>query len=344
MKRSRSLGNLKKIDNVAKTYLSAVDAQCPICKDILLFPCTLGCGHNFCYQCLKQLHSHIHNNAAQDDSSDDDDGDIPHVGDILHVVSPPPYDNLGTSNNIFYNRNCFNSVMLGKTQTKFMSELVLNKDKLQSHILRDCVFCDNCPDLTCPTCRLNVKVLPKPNIMMHENLKTMLGPIYENRMNDYLIDYSATFILKQYEKSQRYTTIKMLLQESIQAIEQAITFTNFMEAFSAYGPEEIVWCLNKLKEEKMFLIVKDLIISRDHYSSDFNKLLLDNLLASEDINYLLMHHPDLKLGNSNHDTKLIADLKKRFKGTRKGILKLLDDKELLDETMRKFLINNDMFD
>lgn len=329
--------------NTKDTLNDNLNYQCSICKDVLLFPCTLGCGHSFCYRCLKDLHNHIHGvriiGEPSDESYPDSDSEVDE--------EPAPrqlrcQSTASSYRDAFFNNQCFKSVVGKGTFNHFSSNLLMDKDKLLSHILNDSVFCDNCPKLQCPTCRLAVKVLPKPNILLHELLKNTLGELYEIRTYEYLTLYCEDVILEKYEQSERFKTIKMLVSESIRGIEQAVTFGNLMASFSAYGPEEIVWCLYKLSKGNTFVIVKDIIISHEYYSSDFEILLRDQKVTSDDINYLIVSHPSFSL--AGRSPSLVSALKKRFKGVRTGILSLMDDEIALNEAMRKCIIANNLLE
>jgi hypothetical protein len=184
--------------------------------------------------------------------------------------------------------------------------------------------------------------MPKPNILLHEALKQLFGDVYEERIQEYLSNYCDEFILEQYEQSDRYKTIKMLVTESIQSIEQAVSFSNLMDSFSAYGDEEIVWGLNKLGKGGTFIIVKDVIISHDHYSSDFNKMLSSQRVTSDDINYLIVSHPNFSLGGGRHSNALTESLKKRFKGIRTGPLAMIDNEVMLNQAMRQCIVTNNL--
>lgn len=326
------------------SYIEQLNPQCSICQNILLFPCTLGCGHSFCYRCLKDLHKHVHADGNHYESSDDS-GDEHENQEQNHEdgnVKRTAVNRGQAYKNTFFDDQCFRSVIGGKFKSNFSSELLLNKSQLLTHILQDSIFCDNCPGLKCPTCRLKVKVLPKPNILLHESLKQLLGQLYDSRVEDYLSSYSQDFMLEQYEQSDRFKTIKMLVSESIGAIQQAVTFSNLMDSFSAYDEVEIVWCLSKLLKENTFIIVKDIIISNSYYSSDFNKLLTAQKLTSDDINYLIVSHPHFSLGYGDHTQQLIQNLKKRFKGGKSGVLGLLDDEETLHQSIRECIANNNL--
>ena len=334
MRRSHSASqvSISRIDDVSKSSIESMNYGCSICTDVMLFPCTLGCGHSFCYRCLKNMHKHVHNQRCDSDadSEDDSEDEVPQV----------PQNSVDSYRNAFFDDQCFKAVVGGSASNKFTSKLLMDKTKLLSHILNDSVFCDNCPNLKCPTCRVSVKVMPKPNILLHEALKHLLHDVYESRIQEYLANYCDDFILEQYEQSDRYKTIKMLVTESIGAIQQAVKFSDLMDSFGAYGTEEIVWCLNKLMKGNTFIIVKDLIISHDNYSSDFNKLLSDQRVTSDDINYLITSHPSFSLGNDSN--VLITNLKKQFKGVRLGPLKMMDNEVLLNQGMRQCIVENNL--
>lgn len=360
MRRSRSEGYINvststtpttTITTSTKTNIDNFNPLCSICKDVLLFPCTLGCGHSFCYRCLKDMHSHVHGGQQHYESesaseSESESASSESESDIFTLTSQQLNRNSSnTYRDAFFDEQCFKSVVgSGNTFNNFSSSLLLDTNKLLRHILHDSVFCDNCPALKCPTCRLNVKVLPKPNILLHETLKKLLGDVYEMRIHEYLSTYCEDFILEQYEQSERFKTITLLVSESIQSIQQATSFNNLMGAFSAYGPEEIVWCLNKLGKGGTFIIVKDIIVSNAHYSSDFNKLLESQKVTSDDINYLMVSHPNFSLGDGGQTPTLMRSLKKRFKGVRTGALALMDNEDKLNEAMRQCIITNDLLE
>lgn len=323
---------LKKIDSAnstnsreSKQFLDDINAQCSICTDLLLFPCTLGCGHSFCYNCLKNLYKH-------NNSDDEEDEEVEKKSK--------------TYKESFYNNECFKAT-LGKdfkSSSKFNSKLLMNQDKLITHILNDSIYSSNCNGLKCPTCRENIQVLPKPNILLHKTLSSIFGELYEVRIQEYLSNYCEDFMLEQYERSERYKIIKELVSESIDSIEQAVSFDCLMESFNSYGPEEIVFCLSKLIKDQTFVAVKNMIISYNNYSIEFSNLLSSGQLTDNDINYLILSHPSFSVGNSANADKLKGKLLKRIKNTRTGILSLLDNENELKKTMRQFIVTHNLLD
>jgi len=327
---NRTIAQQESLKNVTQ-----LNPQCTICHDVLLFPCTLGCGHSFCYRCLKNLHKHVHRNYDNNSESDEE----PENGNVTQ-----PLDLTQTYRNSFFDEQCFKTIVGGKLKQNFSSKLFLDKERLLTHILQDSIFCRECPGLKCPTCRLNVKVMPKPNILLHESLKQLLGQYYEDRVEEYLETYSQDFIIERYEQSDRFKTIKMLVSESIGAIEQAVSFSILMDSFNSYADIEIVWCLSKLLKDNMFVIVRDFIISNSHYSSDVSKLLNTGNLTNEDIMYLIVYHPNFSLGNGTTSAvNLTNNIKNKFKNVKKsGILDLIDNEEKMDEALRECIITNNL--
>ena len=336
MHRSLSLTDVKTTLKEDKSKISEhLFVDCSICQDILLFPCTLSCGHNFCYKCLKQMYNYNNNRLPNYDSDSDSDQDSDSDSD-----SGDAHKNRDTSTyrKSFYDNQCFESVLSGKAGNKFSSDLMMDKDKLLSHILNDSIFEENCRSFQCPTCRQQINIIPKPNILLHESLKQILGDVYEQRMLDYLSTFCEDFIIEEYEKSERYKTIKMLVEESIQSIQQAVSFNDLMASFSAYSPIEIVWCLYKSIQNRTFVIVNDLIISYNHYSTDFEKLLRDDRVSNRDINFLIVSHPKFSLTAP----QLEDTLKKQFRGKKTGELSLMDDETALTEAMRQCVTANNL--
>lgn len=364
MRKSNSLnniGDLLDVDDVHdvhdvrdqksdKDLLSSLNPICNICKEILLFPSTLGCGHNFCHSCLKDYHNHCHrgnnrNNSnnrnvyddeGESDSSDSQDSEEYRTVIVPSTVSTDTDTDTGGAAFATYNDFRTSNLELG---TNSDSKFILDRDEILSTIFRESVFCDNCPNLSCPTCRLNVKVLPTPNILLHETLKNILGDVYLCRMDAFLQEYSEKYVIESYEKSERFKTIMMLVRESLSAIEQAVKFDMLMQSFSAYGEEEIIWCLHKLLSENAFVVVKDFIISHNHYSSDFLKALREIDMPHEDIIYLIVWHPKFTVGNDS----LKNALKKKFKPRGEGSLALLNNKKTLEDTFKRFIIANKLY-
>lgn len=63
LKRTRSCDNIisSDIHNITNgNTKNDYNVDCSICQNILLFPCTLGCGHSFCHDCINNLHRSAH--------------------------------------------------------------------------------------------------------------------------------------------------------------------------------------------------------------------------------------------------------------------------------------------
>lgn len=108
---------------------------------------------------------------------------------------------------------------------------------------------------------------------MHQILSNMFSEKYNNRINEYITEKCKIDIIERYEKSSRFCTLNVFIKESIESIQEAISFSALMDSCGAYAKEEVLWCLHKMKQEHGFIISGDLLISKKNYTKDFMKLL-----------------------------------------------------------------------
>ncbi len=305
MKRTRSLDNLndRKIYKASKIINLCDELICTICQSQLNLPCTLNCGHSFCFECMKKFHKTKHPDYVfvkkvpvvpvvvineEIDSSDSDSGDIDSENsgendNVDNVVNVDKNVVNVDKNVVNGDKNVDNTNAIGieadgieADGIEAFNDAIVNvnnsikdvtSDIIRGNLTRvEWVNCENC-DIECPNCKCISHPFPKLNILLHNIIFQTFPVEYTLNIQGLSVNIVYQNIIKLYEKTFRFRNLYEMLVETVKNCEiKGISFQELVTIFSDYKSIEVMWALyryHELDDFSTFIILNDRIIFID---------------------------------------------------------------------------------
>lgn len=351
MKRSRSFDTFRVLKtkknndyNLSNEYISQ-HMSCSICRGELMLPCTLSCGHSFCFPCMKMMHSvqhpdYVNPNEREDDSS----GDIEDGSSIPSVLSLPNSEEDSLEADFIENVHTLKTDKLEETNTtekgiqqisKIFENRENNINELLSDILGgnvqelDWVECDDC-QYACPNCRIESWPFPSLNRTLHDLLFRIDTVNYSKRVEKYIDSFYSTRIVYKYEQSFRFKSLRDMIKALIENSNQSgISYKTILLDFADYDRQEVLWAVYSVwkKYKSVIIIVNDVILQTKH----IQKHIIEHIDELSHSHILCLLAP---IHNPNEMWKI---LKKKYTSPHGENLSIFMNEEKMLENIKKFI-------